>query len=349
MKKILTLLTLALLMSITVSAYAGDWTFSGWAHTENTVGESISSWDNTNADYLKTGDSHEYALEFRLTASTIVDDMTSITYQLRTLGYYDNAGWKATNNGDGVGTRLAYVTYSPTKDLSFIIGKNAYWLAGGLLMDDFARGVSMNYKIADNLSLFGLAGRYESNLDEQLYAAALNGNFGGLDLGLTAFGSSDTIQSGAKSLANTSGKGYDGTLIYALNAGYNILPGLNLSAAYAINSKAESDWKTAQDKDENQALKVQLAYSGIKNTGLYLQYFKQDAFMMWPVETGDHMGWWSDMYSAPTGITGVRLIGEVKLTNHLNLTAAYGSYKLNDSSYNDDTLTKGTIELSMNF
>ncbi|HEX3045193.1 MAG TPA: PIG-L family deacetylase [Bacillota bacterium] len=46
---------------------------------------------------------------------------------------------------------------------------------------------------------------------------------------------------------------------------------------------------------------------------------------------------------------GVRLIGEVKLTNHLNLTAAYGSYKLNDSSYSDDTLTKGTIELSMNF
>ena len=216
-------------------------------------------------------------------------------------------------------------------------------------MDDFVRGVSMNYKVADNLSLFGLVGRYEANLDQQLYAAALNGNFGGLDLGLTAFGSNDTIQSGAKDLANNSGKGYENTLIYALNAGYNVATGLNLSAVYAVNANAESDWKTARDKDNNQAYKIQLAYSGIKNTGLYLQYFKQDAFMMWPVETGDHMGWWGDMYSAPTGINGYRLIGEFKLTGHLNLTAAYGSYEFNDTSYNDVTQTKGTLELSINF
>ncbi len=348
MKKILTLLTVAVLMSMTVSVYASDWTFSGWAHTENTVGEST-DWNSSNATYGKTDDSHEYALELRLTASSIIDDKTTVTYQMRTQGFYDNAGWKETNKGDAVGTRLAYFTYSPIKDLSFVVGKNAYWLASGLLMDDFVRGVSMNYKVADNLSLFGLVGRYEANLDEQLYAAALNGNFGGLDLGLTAFGSSDTIQSGAKDLANNTGKLYENTLIYALNAGYNVATGLNLSAVYAVNANAESDWKTAQDKDSNQAYKIQLAYSGIKNTGLYLQYFKQDAFMMWPVETGDHMGWWGDMYSAPTGINGYRLIGEFKLTGHLNLTAAYGSYKFNDTSYNDETQTKGTLELSMNF
>ncbi|TCL76731.1 hypothetical protein EDC14_100111 [Hydrogenispora ethanolica] len=356
MKKFVILLTVALLLTIAFPALAVDWTFSGWAHSENTIGENV-DWSPTLSDgktnnphYLQTNDDpSEYALEARFTVNAKIDDQHSFLYQIRTKGFYNDGGWSTGTSGDGVVTRLAYATWKPSDKLSIVAGKNAYWLASGLLMDDFVRGVNLNYQLTDKTSLFGLIGRYESGLSTQIYAGALNTNLGGVDLGLTVLGSNDTIQGGAKGLANATSDKYDGTLIYAIHGGKNIAEGLNLSAAYAVNSKAEDAWKTARDKDENSAYKVQLGYGGIKNLGLYLQYFQQDAFMMWPTETGNHMGWWGDMYSAPTGIHGFRLIGEYKVSDYVGLTLAHGSYKLNDSSYNDDTFTKTTLELTIGF
>ena len=337
MKKLSIVLVLAMLMVSAVPASAAEWSFSGWGQTENSYGDAG----------LTADDIHEYELQVRLTASAQVNDKTSFVYQIRTLGYYDNSGWNSQTNGDNVRTRLAYVTTNPTDNLSITMGKNAYWLAGGLLMDDFIRGIGMNYKFADNLSLFMLAGNYEANPAIQVYAAAMNGNIGGFDLGLTVLGSSDTIQNAAKAKANSTGKPYEDTLIYAVNAGYNVAKNLNLSMAYAINSKSESAWETSDDK--NAAYKVQLGYSGIEKAGIYLQYFAQDAYMMWPTETGNHMGWWSDMYDQATGINGFRLIYEQKLTDNVGLTLCYGKYEFNDNVISNESLTKATVGMNISF
>ncbi len=345
MKKLSILLVLALLMVSAVPAWAAEWSFSGWAQTENSYGKAG----------LTADDAHEYELQIRLTASAQVSDQTSFVYQIRTLGYYDDNGvygdgsghTNPRTNGDNVRTRLAYITTNLTDNLSITMGKNAYWLAGGLLMDDFIRGIGMNYKLADNLSLFALAGNYESNPKIQVYAAALNGNFGGFDLGLTVLGSNDTIQGDAKAKANGTSKPYDGTLIYAVNAGYNVAKNLNLSMAYATNSNSESAWETSDDK--NVAYKVQLGYSGIEKAGIYLQYFAQDTYMMWPTETGNHMGWWGDMYGRTTGINGFRLIYEQKLTDNVGLALCYGKYEFNDSTISNESLTKATVGMNISF
>ncbi len=100
----------------------------GWAHTENTIGQGNS------------GDSlHEYMLEARFSIFRQFRDNLSFNYQLSTKQELDK------DKSDSVKTRLAYFIYKAGPDTTIALGKNAYWMADGLLMDDFVRGVSIDY------------------------------------------------------------------------------------------------------------------------------------------------------------------------------------------------------------
>lgn len=339
MKKLSILLVLAMLMVSAVPALAAEWSFSGWVQTENSYGENVQY--NKDEDEFFAGDINDYVLKFRLTAAAKISDQTNFTYQLETKDGYNYGDLK------GVQARLAYLTTTPSDKLSLTIGKNAYWLAGGLLADDFVKGISMNYKLSNNLNLFALAGRHQGNGENQIYAAALNGNVNAFNWGVTALSGTDTVQSGAKATANATGKPYEGTLIAAIDAGYNITDTLNISLVYATNTKSESAWETSDDK--NVAYKFQVGFSGIEKTGIYLQYFKQDAYMMWPMENGNYMAWWGDKYEYATGLNGFRAIYSYNFTKNLGLELCYGSYKLNNNAITDDRLTKADVVLTYSF
>ena len=320
MKKLSILLVLALLMVCAVPALAAaEWSFNGWMQSENTFGE--------NSD---GGDDNDYALQTRFTANAKVNDSTTFVYQIRTMGPYSKGEY------DGLRTRLAYISTNPVDGLNITMGKQALWMAGGFLIDDFIRGVSASYQLGEGLSAFAAMGRYQGNPDNQIYAASLNGNVSGLDWGVSAI-------SGTYS-AHPMPADYEGTLVAAVNAGYNVMEGMNLSLVYAVNTKSKSAWET--DDDDNTGLKFQIAYTGIEKTAIFVQHFAQGAYLLLPTENGNYVPQWGDNYAKTTGTTGTRLVVEYQATPNFGLGFVYGTYDLNDGSGDG---TKGVVSFTYAF
>ncbi len=352
MKKMILLLTVVLLMTVTVPAFAGDWKFSGWFDTENTTGKSYDG-----------SDVHEYALQVRLGAFNQIADDLSATLQLGVKSYYgkcnpsidvtdDNGTEKTTTNyplgisADYVQARLAYVTYTPNDKTGFSTGKQAFWMANGLLMDDFIIGVSGNYKFNSTTSLWGFTGRYQGNggssRDQIVSGLSLEDtNLAGFDLGFHYLISDGAVQ------------GLDATMdqssIAAFTVGYNILPKLNLQLGYATQTSLSSTVKDKITGDEtSDCKKFQIYYNGIPKTDLFLQYWNSGGYMYWPTENGDHMTWWGHEYGGQ-GFSGIRLIAGYNLTNNIYLTAAYGKYSPLNKLPSQEDATKITGEITVSY
>lgn len=327
-----------------------DLKVSGWFSSENTVG--------TNYD---DSDMHEYAIHARLGVEKQINDKLSAMLQFRTLSYLDSGRSFSTNTAgdEAVGTRLAYLTYKASPVTTITVGKNAYWMAGGLLMDDFVNGVSIDTKIGDKVNVMLMGGRYSAGgsdagrpsygLDDKgnpvvntvnrdsysnqanILGASVTANVGGVDLGahyLTGKKTIDTI--GWNPIA-----GYKETKTLAGTLGYTFEGGVNLQLGYAKNTAADSD---------NTTTKVQL-FKNIGGTDVIAQYWDQGKRMDWVAENGMHMAWWSHQYNNG-GIKGYRLILERKIMDNTVLTFAHGDYK------NKDTQKKGkkdTLQVTVSF
>lgn len=309
-----------------------DLKISGWFTSENTVG-------NHNGGVAQGGSAvttHEYAMEARIGFQKQINDKLSANVQFRTKSFFDSGrstanGVTATGGDVGVGMRLGYLTYNASPVTTVTVGKNAYWMAGGLLMDDFVNGVSVDTKIGDKTNLWLLAGRYaaggngsqDNNLNQdKIAAASLTTTAGTIDLGAHYI-------TGSKSI-----NGKDGSNIVAGTAGYTFNGGLNLQLGYAVNNKAD---------DNNKTSKVQL-YKNIGGTDVILQYWDQGRNMDWVAETGCHMTWWGDQYYR--SFKGYRLILERKIMDNTVLTLVHGDYKNKDT---DVKSRKDTVQVTVSF
>jgi hypothetical protein len=338
------------------TAGINDLKVTGWLDSENTVG-------NQQFTQLKGGTAktnHEYALEARLGFEKQINSDLSATVQLRSKTFYDHGRSIATGGDTTVGTRLAYVTYKASPDTTFTFGKTAYWMAGGLLMDDFVTGVSMNTKLSDKTNLWLMTGRYGAGQtqdstsafdttknDSRISGASLTTTVGKVDLGAHYLIGNRTIDSryipGHKA-PNDKGEmvdapwqpieNYDHTKIIAGTAGYTFAGGVNLSLGYAKNNN--------EDKD-NTTKKIQL-YKKISGTDVIVQYWNQGRNMDWVAETGNHMAWWCDQYTG--GIKGYRLILERDIMKNTHLVLAHGDYKNIET---DVKARKDTVQVIVSF
>lgn len=328
------------------TAGISDVKMSGWFSSENTVG---TGYDN--------GSLHEYAIHARLGFEKQINDKLSSFVQLRTLSYLDSGRSSSTNTGGdvAVGTRLAYLTYKASPVTAITVGKNAYWMAGGLLMDDFVNGVSIDTKLGSKTNLMVMSGRYSAGGSDSgallnngaggystvgrdsytnqnlITGASLTTNVGGVDLGahyLTGKRTIDTI--GWAPIA-----GYNDTKIIAATAGYTLPGGVNLQLGYAKNTAAENDNKTT---------KVQL-FKNIGGTDVIAQYWDQGNRMDWVAETGNHMAWWGHQYNSGS-IKGYRLILEHEVMPNTRLTVAHGNYKNKDTNIK---ARKDTVQMTVSF
>jgi hypothetical protein len=347
------------------TAGVSDVKMSGWFSSENTVG---TSYDDK--------DLHEYAIHARVGFEKQINDKLSSLVQFRTLNYFDSGRSSSTNTGGdvAVGTRLAYLTYKASPDTTVTVGKNAYWMAGGLLMDDFVTGVSVDTKLSDKVNLMVMAGRYGAGgsdsgshtttkvplLDSK--GKAIKDSYGKdimVDQDGTVGRDSKTNQNrilGASITTNVGGvdlgahyltgnrtintlswnpiTDYKETKIIAGTAGYTFPGGVNLQLGYAENTAADDNNKTA---------KIQL-YKNIGGTDVIAQYWDQGNRMDWVAETGNHMAWWGQQYTG--SLKGYRLILERKIMDNTVLTVAHGDYK------NKETDLKGrkdTVQVTVSF
>lgn len=304
-----------------------DLKISHWFQTENTYG-------NTTA---KANDSmHEYELEYRMTFEKQISDKLSILHQLETKTYWDdfsaqnnNNFGRAYNNGnqESVFTRLAYVTYKPDTKNTLNFGKEAVWLAGGFLGDDYLRAVDYTTKLDDKTSLQMIHGRYETNAnwpglqatvdaggnvnfsrstqDTQINYVAINSKLGTVDVGAHYLTGNHALASNKE------------TKILAVTAGANLGDsGVNLSGGFGRNSEADKD---------NEMYKLQL-YKKLNKTDVFLQYWKQEANIDLPIENGNHTTFWGDEYNN-FGHKGYRLILGHPVSTNCYAEAWYGDYK----------------------
>lgn len=270
-----------------------DLKISHWFQTENTYGDTFA------------GDAHEYELEYRLTAEKQVSEKLGMLMQMETKTYWDQSHWNSDKSADSVYTRLAYLTYKPDEKTTVIAGKNAYWLAGGLLGDDYVSGVYMNTKLGEKTSLQLLHGRYdEYSKDNQINYAGLDTKFGVVD-----FGAHYLTGQGGLTYGNNEAN------IWAVTAGVELGGGYNLALGYAEN--------TEQD-DDNTLTKVQL-YKKLGKVDTFLQYWKQEGDYNAPIENGNHMAWWGDQYGN-AGVEGFRLILGYPVSANCYAEAWYGDY-----------------------
>jgi hypothetical protein len=327
------------------TAGISDVKMSGWFSSENTVG---TGYDDANL--------HEYAIHARVGFEKQINNKLSSFVQFRTLNYFDSGRSSSTNTGGdaAVGTRLAYLTYKASPDTTVTVGKNAYWMAGGLLMDDFVTGISVDTKLSDKVNLMVMAGRYSAGGSDsgslmkkadgsyatvprdsktnqnRIVGASLTTNVGGVDLGahyLTGNKTIDTINWDPIA-------GYEDTKIIAGTAGYTFPGGVNLSLGYAKNTAAD---------DNNETAKIQL-FKNIGGTDVIAQYWDQGNRMDWVAETGNHMAWWGHQYNG--SLKGYRLILERKIMDNTVLTLVHGDYK------NKETDLKGrkdVVQVTVSF
>lgn len=276
------------------TAGVNDLKISHWIQTENTYGDTFA------------GDSHEYELEYRLTFEKQISDKLGATHQLETMTYWDTTHWKGSRENDSVYSRLAYLTYKPDEKTTIIAGKNAYWLAGGLLADDFISGIYMNTKLAENTTLQLMHGRYSEANTTQINYAGLDTKFGKVDFGVHYLTGQEGLTFGAS--------GND-SKIWAVTAGTDIGAGINLSLGYAENT---------EEDDDNTLTKVQL-YKKLGKVDTFLQYWNQENNYNAPIENGNHLGWWGDLYGNK-GVEGFRLILGYPVSANCYAEAWYGDY-----------------------
>lgn len=298
-----------------------DLKISHWIQTENTYGDTTA----------RSNDSlHEYELEYRLTFEKQISDKLSALHQLETKAYWDQSSAVA-GGTDGTYTRLAYLTYKPDEKSTIIAGKNAHWLAGGLLGDDYMYGIDFTTKFDDKTSFELLHGRYwipdrdiprpEGKDKHQITYAGVNTKLGDFDLG-------GHYLYGNQSLVHADRS----TNIWAVTAGVD-WQGINWSAGYAENTKADNSNKLA---------KAQL-YKKMGKTDVFVQYWKQQGNIDLPMENGNHLAWWGDMYAnwdikdaagnvtghdgrGQEGLEGWRLILGHPISENCYAEAWYGDY-----------------------
>lgn len=283
------------------TAGVSDVKVSHWFQTENTYGKNYDG-----------SDLHEYMLHYRMTTQKQVSPKLSILHQISTKTNYDGtAGYGPVN--DGIYTRLATVTYTPDNQTTITAGKNAYWLAGGILGDDYIKGVDITRNLGNNTSLEVLHGRYwlptttaaGDTASNQITYAGLNSKIGSVNVGAHYL-------TGQYSLI-----GDPDPKIWLLTAGRDLgNSGINLSGGYAENTGADG---------HNKLTKVQL-YKKVGKTDVIAQYWKQEANLNLPIENGDHMTWWGHEYSH-NGIEGYRLIAVHPWSVNSYSEFFYGDYK----------------------
>lgn len=270
-----------------------DLKISHWFQSENTYGESYG------------GDVHEYEIEYRLTAEKQISEKLGMLMQMETKTFWDDVS--RAGGADNVYTRLAYLTYKPDADTTVIAGKNAYWLAGGLLMDDYIEGINFTTKLGEKTSLQLMHGRYDANKkNNQINYAGLESTFGVVNVGAHYM----TGQEGAYRDTGNDVK------IWALTAAADIGAGLNLSLGYAEN--------TGED-DDNTLSKVQL-YKKLGKVDTFLQYWKEEGNYNPAAENGNHLAWWGDQYFG-AGVEGFRLILGYPVSPNCYAEAWYGDYE----------------------
>lgn len=297
-----------------------DLKISHWIQTENTYGNTTTP----SNDKL-----HEYELEYRLTFEKQISDKLSALHQLETKAYWDQPSAVA-GGTDGTYTRLAYLTYKPDGKSTITAGKNAYWLAGGLLGDDYMYGIDLTTKLDDKTSFELLHGRYwvsdrdhprPEGIDKhQITYAGINTKLGDFDLG-------GHYLYGQQSLVHKDRS----TNIWAVTAGVD-WQGINWSAGYAENTEADNNNKLA---------KAQL-YKKFDKTDVFVQYWKQQGNIDLPMENGNHLAWWADMYSnwdgrGEQGVEGWRLILGHPISENCYAEAWYGDY---DNIVTDESAKK---------
>lgn len=322
------------------TAGISDLKVTGWLDSENTFG-------NNERNQPKGGtatQNHEYAMEARLGFEKPINDQITATIQLRTKSFLDQGRNIGTGGDVTVGSRLAYATYKASPSTTFTVGKNAYWMAGGLLMDDFVTGISMDTKLGDKTNLWVMTGRYSAGAtvdstsafgsttnDHRITAGSLTTNLDGVDLGAHYLTGNRTIDSKPDWSAYSD---YTNTKIVAGTAGYTFKGGVNLSYGYAKNNSAKSD---------NTTSKIQL-YKNISGTDVILQYWEQGNRMDWVAETGNHMAWWGDQYTG--SLKGYRLILERDIAKNTHLVLVHGDYKNKDT---DVRARKDTVQMILSF
>lgn len=304
-----------------------DLKISHWIQTENTYGNST----DTNDDKL-----HEYELEYRLTVEKQIAPKLSALMQIETKTYWDQPATLSAGDRDNVYTRLAYITYKPDEKNTIIAGKNAYWLAGGLLGDDYIEGVDWTTKLGDKTTFEVLHGRYWVDRDirkdgllngglvlnpntgeavpgadgnDQITYAGINTKFGVVDFGAHYLYGQNGLLRG------------DTANIWGATIGFDLGGGYNLSLGYAEDSEQD---------DDNSVTKVQV-YKKLGKVDTFLQYWKQEQNYNTPMENGNHMAWYRDMYGGWRedfgGVEGFRLILGYPISVNCYAEAWYGDYE----------------------
>lgn len=280
-----------------------DLKLSHWFQTENTYGNTAKAGDHK---------AHEYELEYRLTAEKQISPKLAALMQIETQTYWDTDHWRQERSDDGVYTRLAYIKYNPDAKTELSGGKNAYWLAGGFLGDDFISGVNLNHKFNDKTNAQLLYGYYngsqnaKTNMHSHIFYSGVNTKVGKFDLGAHYLTGSKGLADGTKNAG-----------IWAVTAGTDLgKSGVNLSAAYGQNT---------EESNNNKLAKVQL-YKKIGTVDTFVQYWNQQSRVNLPVENGNHLTWWGDEYNND-GHDGYRLILGQPVSPNCYAEAWYGYYQ----------------------
>lgn len=309
------------------TAGVNDLKISHWFQTENTYGNM-----GVDADDDKN---HEYELEYRFTAEKQISEKLGVLMQMETKTYWDQPAVVA-GGRDGVYTRLAYLTYKPNEKNTVIAGKNAYWLAGGLLGDDYVEGVYWSTKLDEKTTFEALHGRYWVDKDrtrsgqvwpnnkgnDQVTYAGISTKFGVVDFGAHyLYGQADTLGENPEA-------DMENANIWAVTTGVSLGGGYNLSLGYAENTKQD---------DDNSLTKVQL-YKKLGKVDTFLQYWNEEGNYNPPIENGNHMAWWSDQYYR--GVEGFRLILGYPVSANCYAEAWYGDYDVKDDAVKDQSAKK---------
>ena len=297
---------------------------SGFLQTENTYGRR----------YHKNDADHEYELEARIQFDKKITDKLSYSHQLATKTYLDaysavandNYGQEFPNsNKEKVYTRFAYLDWRPDQNTSLQAGKLVVWLAGGLLGDDYVKGVMVNHKTNDGTELSFLASRYASgtnwpgmtvisdgkggyelfrgSTDRNIWYAKVAKTFGATNVGLHYLKADNSFVS------------KEDTEIYAATVDVQWQK-INWSFGYAQN--------TAESK-HNSLYKLQ-ALKRVGPGDVILQYWRNEQNINLPLEHGNHMAFWTDTYNNE-GLHGGRFIYAWNISNNILLETFYGYYK----------------------
>ncbi|VBB05156.1 Hypothetical protein LUCI_0363 [Lucifera butyrica] len=267
--------------------------FSNWIQSENVYGNSGSPL-------------HEYDWEYRFTVEKQVTDKVHTLYQIRTYTGLDSQRHNDQSQRGAVETRQAWISYQPAADTTMAFGKQVLW--DGFLMDDFFRGATINTKLGKNSNLFAAAGWYDlsnagNDTNGRVNAASISTKLGNFDVaGRWIEGEKDVM-------GNRGGNIVGGTL------GYTFDNGLAIQANYAKNTR----------QDTNNTLQKYQIYKNINGTDVWLQYWKQGPNLNAPIENGDHMAWWGDMYI--NGAKGWRIIADRQIDKNFDISPWYGDYK----------------------